>query len=73
MKPVQRAISACNTLGIPIHENFEFLENDVKVTRFACYLIAMNADTKKPQVAKAQAYFASLAVQVRYLGRAVGI
>ena len=63
MKPIQRAVTACNTLGIPIHENFEFVEGDVKITRFACYLIAMNADVKKTQVARAQAYFAKIAVQ----------
>lgn len=63
MKPVQRAIAACNTLSIPIHENFSFGENDIQLTRFACYLIAMNADPKKTQVAAAQAYFAALAVQ----------
>jgi DNA-damage-inducible protein D len=62
-KPVQRAITACNTLGIPIQENFEFSTSDVKITRFACYLIAMNADVKKPMVAKAQAYFAAIAAR----------
>ncbi len=60
-KPLQRALTACNTLGIPVQENFEFLENDVKLTRFACYLVAMNADVKKPEVSAAQAYFAALA------------
>lgn len=65
-KPIQRALTACNTLGIPIQENFEFLENDMKLTRFACYLVAMNADPKKPQVAAAQAYFAAIAEQFSY-------
>lgn len=62
-KPVQRALTACNTLGIPVQENFDFTEDDVKLTRFACYLVAMNADPKKPQVAAAQAYFAAIAEQ----------
>ena len=62
-KPIQRALTACNTLGIPIQENFDFLDDDVKLTRFACYLVAMNADPQKPQVAAAQAYFAVLAEQ----------
>jgi DNA-damage-inducible protein D len=37
--------------GIPV--------DDIKLSRFACYMIAMNADIKKPIVAKAQAYFAT--------------
>jgi DNA-damage-inducible protein D len=69
-KPVQRAIAACNTLGIPIQENFDFQpDGDVKLTRFACYLVAMNADPKKPGVAAAQAYFAALAVQFSQYAR----
>lgn len=32
---------------------------DYKLTRFACYLIAMNGDPKKPEVAWVQAYFAT--------------
>ena len=34
---------------------------DYKLTRFACYLIAMNGDPKKPEVATVQAYFATQA------------
>jgi DNA-damage-inducible protein D len=68
-KAVEKAMTTCNTLGIPIMENFnqtEIIENgkrtlDFKLSRFACYLVAMNADNKKPAVAQAQAYFATLA------------
>jgi DNA-damage-inducible protein D len=35
--------------------------SDYKLTRFACYLATLNADVKKPNVARAQVYFASLA------------
>ena len=64
--PIQRAVQACVTLHIGTSENFiETYRNeggktfrDYKLTRFACYLIAMNADARKPVVARAQVYFA---------------
>lgn len=66
---VRKAISACTTLGIDVVENFQQVDRDLnghkvkdhKLSRFACYLVAMNGDTKKPQVARAQAYFAAVA------------
>lgn len=68
-KAVQKAIAACTTLGIDVMENFQQVdreingksERDYKLSRFACYLTAMNGDTKKPEVARAQAYFAAVA------------
>lgn len=70
---VNRAIATCATLGIPIENNFIPVQreidaqsfDDYKLSRFACYLAAMNGDVKKPQVAAAQAYFASVAEAVR--------
>jgi DNA-damage-inducible protein D len=66
-------MTTCNTLNIPIVENFQQFEAiidgktafDFKLSRFACYLIVMNADTKKTPVAQAQAYFANLAGAVQ--------
>lgn len=68
-KPIQKAIQVMTSLSIDITEHFkeDYHEvngkqvKDLKLSRFACYLVSMNADTKKPQVARAQAYFASLA------------
>lgn len=71
-KAINKAMAACAALNIPISDNFLDVRRttdnkvvDYKLTRFACYLSAMNADSKKPEVAKAQAYFAGLAEAVR--------
>ena len=58
---MMRAMQACLSLGIIPDDNFVREDESYKLTRFACYLVAMNGDTKKQQVAAAQVYFASLA------------
>ena len=66
MPSILKAIQACTTLDINISDNFldtrRKMEGrsrrDFKLSRFACYLIAMNADARKPVVARAQVYFA---------------
>lgn len=65
-KIVHKAMHACVTLGIDMAENFQQVtthsgEKDFRLTRFACYLTAMNGDPKKIEVARAQAYFAVIA------------
>ena len=72
-KAINKAMTTCNTLSIPIMENFEQISAivdgknilDFKLSRFACYLIVMNADSKKSMVAQAQVYFANLAGAVQ--------
>jgi len=66
--PIERAIAASMRAGIPITENFGEVasvssgpERDMKLSRFGCFLVAMDADSKKPQVARVQAYLAGLA------------
>jgi DNA-damage-inducible protein D len=64
-KAVERAMVTFTTLNIPVFENIVQeprviagkTVSDYKLSRFACYLAAMNGDPKKEQVAKAQAYF----------------
>ncbi|MEM5789597.1 MAG: BRO family protein, partial [Syntrophobacteraceae bacterium] len=70
---INRAIAACTALGIDVMDNFGQcsreidgkIQADMKLSRFACYLAAMNGDPKKPQVAAAQAYFATIAESFR--------
>ena len=59
-------MQACLTLGISCEEHFILTDGQYKLTRFACYLIAMNGDSKKSQVAAAQVYFAAIAETFRH-------
>ena len=72
---IEKAIIACQESGYSIEENFDLptsgklheiatnkqpkLKKDYKLTRYACYLIAMNGDSRKKQIAEAQTYFAT--------------
>lgn len=70
---INRAIGTCTTLGISVLENFQQCTreiggvqvSDFKLSRFACYLVAMNGDPRKRQVAQAQVYFVRLADAAR--------
>jgi DNA-damage-inducible protein D len=71
MAAVGKAMQACATLDLNVQENFiEAQRNDnnqrfrdFKLTRFACYLLAMTADGFKPRVTRARVYFDNLAKQ----------
>lgn len=60
---ITKAQQASLSLGIPVDENFRRKEGskDWALTRFGCYLVAMNGNVRKPEVAAAQAYFAVMA------------
>lgn len=63
--PINKAMTVCSTLDIDVLTNFEqttrlingIKEPDFRLSKFACYLVAMNGDVKKKEVATAQAYF----------------
>ena len=72
--PLVKAQQACLTLDIDTYENFIPAErtvdgrvvHDYKLSRFACYLTALNADSRKKQVARAQVYFVKIAESIRH-------
>jgi len=81
-KAINKAMVACDALGVPIIENFlqerrhvEGREQmDFRLSRFACYLTAMNGNVNNPLVARAQAYFITFAEACRlYLEQAAGV
>ncbi len=69
---LQKAIAACENSGVFSINHFREFTDMVEVgsgakrqienwylSRYACYLIAMNGDSEKPEVATAQSYFAA--------------
>lgn len=68
---VSKAKTACEVSGHPIENHFPDVRkmvdigsgvqrsvDDIMLTRYACYLIAQNGDSKKQEIAFAQTYFA---------------
>lgn len=64
--PLNRAEASASAQGHSVQEHFLRSQEKTKgrprvdyaLTRFACYLVAMNGDPNMPEVAAAQAYFA---------------
>ena len=70
-KVINKAKDACENSGISVFEHFPDVRKtikmpkgaektiiDYKLTRYACYLIAQNGDSRKKVIALAQTYFA---------------
>ena len=70
-KVINKAKDACKNSGITVFEHFPDVRKtiqmpkgaektilDYKLTRYACYLIAQNGDSRKKVIALAQTYFA---------------
>lgn len=70
-KVIQKAKDACTNAGEEINNHFpdvrkvieagkgaQQIIDDVALTRYACYLVAQNGDSRKPEIAFAQNYFA---------------
>jgi DNA-damage-inducible protein D len=65
-KAIDKAIATLNALGVPVRENFapesrvvnEAHIDDYRLSQFACYLITIYDDPRRPQTTAAQAYFA---------------
>lgn len=68
---INKAKTACENSGVEVSDHFRQVGKmvqigseamreieDIMLTRYACYLIAQNGDSKKEQIAFAQTYFA---------------
>jgi DNA-damage-inducible protein D len=70
---IRKAMASCSKLGIDSDEVFiaaQFMDDQgkqhktYKLTRFACFLITMYADDKKPQVTQAKIALSAIAAQL---------
>lgn len=69
---ITKAMGSCAKLGLDPTESFipeTIVESGkplqtYRLTRFACFLVSMHGDNKKPEVAKAKAFLAAIADQL---------
>lgn len=72
MTAIRRAMEACESTGYSVDDHFRGVTkmvplgsgaerpvDDFMLTRYACYLVAMNGDPRKESIAFAQSYFAT--------------
>jgi DNA-damage-inducible protein D len=84
-KVIGKAKDACRNSGIRIESHFQDTArevalgsgavrsiDDVKLTRYACYLIAQNGDPHKEEVALLQSYFAVQTRNAELIGKRMG-
>lgn len=80
---IDRAKTSCQTFGQSVEENFpgsgkpiisgkgrQQEAADYLLSRYAAYLVAMNGDSRKPEIAGAQAYFFVRTVQAEQMDAA---
>jgi DNA-damage-inducible protein D len=68
---ITNAKKTCVQLGLDVEDNFKKSNSEmgpnIKLSKFACFLIAIHADARKPIVRKARAYFLNELDEVNHL------
>ncbi len=71
MPAIIKSEEVCVDLGLRLKDNFIHDEsvygNDIKLSKFACFLIALQADQRKPMVKKGKLFFLNQMEELNYL------